>query len=134
MSSRSTSTARSQSESALRFTAEHADGHLHARLLGALELDGIDAREEVDRRVRDEPGMQEVPHVGGIAAARVRVVVGDEGAQLAGVACLGERLGLVHQRADLVLGRAGGAAGGAGEGREQGEATQATPPSAAACP
>ena len=114
------SAARSQSDVALRFAAEHADRHLHARELGALELDGIDAREEVDRRVRDEPGVQ--AGSGRRAASRPRailVVVGDQGAQLAGVARLGERLGLVHERADLVLGRAGGSAGGAGEEREQ---------------
>jgi len=83
--------------------------------------------------MRDEPAVQEGADVVGAPAARVFVVVRDEAAKLRGIARLGRGLGLVDERADLVLGRAGGAAAReAGEQREGGEATQAAPPTAEA--
>jgi len=84
--------------------------------------------------VRDEPGMQEAAHLAGVAAGRVPVVVGDKVAQGPCVPGLGEFLRLGHERVQLLLGRARVFAGRAGEGREEHEATQGVPPSAAACP
>ena len=80
--------------------------------------------------MRDQPGVQESADLPGVAAAPVAVVVRDQRAQFPGIARFGERLDVIDQRADLVLGRARGAAGGAGEGREEREPTQAAPPTA----
>jgi hypothetical protein len=75
--------------------------------------------------------VQEGADVTGPAPARVLVVVRDEAAKFRGIARLGRGFGLVDERADLVLGLAGGAAAReAGEQRERGEATQAAPPTA----
>ena len=79
----------------------------------------------------DEPGMQEVPDVGGIAAARVLVVVGDEIAQPGDIALFGRGFGGIDERAKLVLGRARGSAGGGGERERKDETTQDIPPTAA---
>jgi hypothetical protein len=95
-----------------RLAAEHADGDLHPREFRAFEFDRVDARQQVDRGVRDQPGMQQVADVGGVAARRIAVVVGDEVAQPRGVPRLGRGLGLVQQRADLLLRRARGTAAG----------------------
>ena len=65
--------------------------------------------------MRDEPGVQEVADVGRIAAALVLVIVGDEAAQLGGIARLGRGLGACDEFADLVLRSAGGAAARASE-------------------
>jgi hypothetical protein len=83
--------------------------------------------------MRDEPGVQEIADVGGVAAAGVLVVVGDQRAKLGGAARFRRGLRRVDERADLVLGRAGWAAARTGERREErgGRATQAAPPTAA---
>ena len=85
--------------------------------------------------MRDEIRVQEVADFGGIAPARIFVVIGDEGTQIRGVAGLGGSLGFVDQGADLVFRRAGGTAAGKGkgEGRREREAavTQGEPPIAA---
>jgi hypothetical protein len=65
--------------------------------------------------MRDQPGVQEVADLGRVAAALVLVVVGDEAAQLRGIARLGRSLGARDELADLVLRRAGGAAACGGE-------------------
>ena len=56
--------------------------------------------------MRDEPGVQEIPDIRGIAARSVLVVVGDEGAKVRGIARLGRDFGRVDERVDFVLGRA----------------------------
>ena len=65
--------------------------------------------------MRDEPGVQEIADVGGVPAALVLVIVGDEAAQFGSIARLGRFLGARDQLADLVLGGARGAAARAGE-------------------
>jgi hypothetical protein len=113
---------------------EHADRDLDAGEFRALELNRVDARQQVDGRVRDQPGVEEVPDIRGVAALRVFVVVGDEGLEVRGIARLGRGLGGVDERADLVLGRAGGPAGGACEDERETELTQGAPPTAAGRP
>ncbi|HEU4515706.1 MAG TPA: hypothetical protein VFR77_00250 [Steroidobacteraceae bacterium] len=82
----------------------------------------------------DQPGVQQVPDVRGVAPARVGIVVGDEVAQGRRVAILRERLGLVDERADLLFRRARRAAAGAGDEDRERELTQAAPPTAAGRP
>lgn len=86
--------------------------------------------------MRDQPGVQEVADFGGVAPARVLVVVGDEIAQRRGVPLFGGCLGLFDQRANLVLGCSGGAAAGAGERDDERKSgvTQGASPIAAGCP
>lgn len=116
---------------ALRLAAEEPDRHLDARKLLALELERVDARQQVDRGMRDEPGVQEFPDVAGRLALPVPVVVRDEVLERGGVARLGGGLGRVDKRTDLVLRRAGRTAGGKCEEREKRELTQGAPPTAA---
>ncbi len=54
--------------------------------------------------------MQDGADVARRAPARIAVVVGDERAQVRGIALLGGELGRIDERADLVLWRAGGTA------------------------
>ena len=63
----------------------------------------------------DEPGVQEISDVGGVAAMRVTVVVGNEAAKCGGVPLFGSSFCLIDQGANLVLGRAGWAATRDGE-------------------
>ena len=98
------SAARSQSDVAACLAAEHADGNLHACEFRALELDRIDARQKIHRRMRDEPGVQEVPDVGGVAAARILVVIRDEIAKLRGITLFRRGFSGIDECADLVLG------------------------------
>ena len=62
----------------------------------------------------DEPGVQEVPDVGGVAAARIRIVIRDEPAKLRGVALLRRGFGGIDECANFVLGGARGSACGGG--------------------
>jgi hypothetical protein len=80
--------------------------------------------------------VQERADIRGIAPARVLVVVGDERAQIRGVASLGRGFGLVDQGADLVLGRARRAATGEDGDQDERESafTQGAPPIAAGRP
>jgi hypothetical protein len=74
--------------------------------------------------------MQEVADVGGVAAGRIAVIVGDQVAQPGGVPRLGRGFGLVDQRADLLFRRARVTAGGERKQRSAGEPTQAVIPTA----
>lgn len=69
--------------------------------------------------MRDEISVQEVADLGGIAAGRILVIVGDERAKLGGVARLRGGLRRIDERADLLLGRAGRPASRAGERRDE---------------
>jgi hypothetical protein len=86
--------------------------------------------------MRDEPGVQEIADVGGVAAARVLVIVGDEAAKLGGIARLGRGLGARDELADLVLRSAGGAAARTGEQERERECwlMQEAPPTAGCRP
>ena len=79
----------------------------------------------------DEPGVQEVPDVGGVAAARVLVVIRNEIAKLRGIALLRRGFGGIDECADFILGRARGSAGSGGERERKDEPTQDIPPTAA---
>ena len=81
----------------------------------------------------DEPGVQEVADVDGVAAARVAVVVGNEAAKCGGVPLFGGSFCFIDQGANLVLGRAGWAATRDGERQREREAglTQGASPIAA---
>lgn len=118
------------------FAAEHADRHLDARELGARELDRVDARNEVQRRVRDQIGVQEIADFRGVASGRVLVVVGDQSAQRRRVALLRGGLGGGNERADLVFGRVRGTAARDRKYKRAGEdrVTQARRPTAAGRP
>lgn len=89
------------------------------RKFRAFELDRVDARQQLDGRVGDEPGVQEIAQLGGAPALRVLVVVGDELLERRSVARLGGAFGLADQRPNRVFGRARRAA--CGEGEERGE-------------
>jgi len=86
--------------------------------------------------MRDEPGVQEIADFGGIAAARVLVIIGDEAAKLGGIARLGRGLGARDQFADLVLRSTGGAAARAAEQEREreGRLMQEAPPTAGCRP
>lgn len=60
----------------------------------------------------DEVRVKERPHVRGVAAACILVVVGDERPEIGSIARLGRNLRFVDEIADLVLGRAGSSATG----------------------
>jgi hypothetical protein len=84
--------------------------------------------------MRDEPGVQEIADVGGVATALVLVVVGDQAAKVGSVARLGRGLGARDELADLVFRRAGGTAGCAGEqDRERKNRPKQAPPPTAGC-
>ena len=103
------------------------------RKLGALDLDRINARDQVDRLVRDKIALDVTADIVGAAAVAIAVVVGDECAQGARIARLRRRFGLIDQRADFAFGRACRAAGreqpGGGEDARR---AQDKPPTAAA--
>lgn len=60
--------------------------------------------------MRDQVAVQDGADVARGAPARIAIVVGNERAQVRGIALLGRKLGGIDQRADLVLRRAGSAA------------------------
>ena len=66
----------------VRFAAQYADRDLDARKLLALKLDRVDARQQVQRRVRDEIRVQQVADARRVAACRIRIVIGDQGTKL----------------------------------------------------
>ncbi len=105
--------------------AEHPDRHFEARKLLALEFDRVDARDQADRLMRDQVAVQQAANVGGVAALRVLIVVGDKRAEFRSIALLGGDLCRINQRADLVLGSAGRCAASAGETRCDREARRA---------
>lgn len=114
--------------------AQDPDGKPHSRNVRPLDLDHIDARDQVDGLVRDEIALHVTAEVVGVAVIPVVVIVGDELAQGARIAGLGRSLRLVDQRADLVLRRARRLAGREQPGGgEDARGAQDKPPTAAAC-
>jgi len=105
----------------VRLPGEHADRDLESRELGALELDRVDPRDQLERGMPDEIRVQERPDFRRIAAARVIVIVGDERPEFRCIARLGGELRFADKITDLVLGRTGGSAAGNGESRRQRE-------------
>jgi hypothetical protein len=81
--------------------------------------------------MRDEPGVQEVPDVRNVAAARVPVVIRNEIAKLRGIALLRRGFGGIDECTDIILGRTRRAARGGGERERKDEPTQDIPPTAA---
>jgi hypothetical protein len=103
----------------VRLAGEHADRNLESRELRALELDRVDARDQLERGMRDEIRVQQRPDFRGIATARVVVIVGDESPEFRSIARLGGELRFGDKITDRVLGRTGGSAAGNGESRRQ---------------
>jgi hypothetical protein len=60
--------------------------------------------------VRDQVAVLDAADVACTAPARIPVIIGDERAQVRGIALLGGKFRRIDQRADLVLRRAGRAA------------------------
>lgn len=105
----------------VRLAGEHADRDLESRKLRALEFDRVNARDQLERGMRDEVRVQERPDFRRIAAARVSVIVGDKRPEFRSIARLGDELRLADKITDLVLGRTGGSAAGNGDSRSQRE-------------
>jgi hypothetical protein len=78
----------------------------------------------------DEPGVEEIADLGGVAAASVLVVIGDGVTQFGGVARLGRGLDVRDESANLFLGRAAWAAAGKSEQNPERERrlSQGNPP------
>ena len=95
----------------------HADLQLDPRFIGRGEFQTLDAREQVDRLVRDEVAARVAAHFGPVLALRVAECGRDVAHQLADVALLG---GALHRREHvphLLLGR--GVVGAGGEQKRQ---------------